>query len=296
MSVADTAKKPKKSLFGGASAIWFAAIACALVAAFVVVGILGKATARTTYWTLGVDVPARAQITPDMLREVTSTIDGAPKVALTPAYVRDNAVFAKVPMQVGDVLSTSTVGPLERIDTGLPKNFVATSFSVTPENAVAGKVRKGDYVDLIAVTGDEASNASAKVVLHHVLVLDVTVSPQTISEAANAGQEGADLNPGPESNAVRGGIPSLYTVAVTSVDAAKIALVRDKKLMLNLSANDASTALNATANLADMFSEDAVSNSGAGTEEAAKAAKEQAAAEGTGTSQQDTGDAVTPTN
>lgn len=282
MPSTDTAKK-KKSLFSGANAIWIAAIGCALVTALIMLSILGKATARTTYYTLGVNVPARTQITPEMLKPVTSTVDGAPAVALTPAHVRSKPVFAKVPLQVGDIISTSTVGPLERIDSGLPKNFVATSFSVTPENAVAGKVRKGDYIDLIAVVGDEATAAAAKVVLHHVLVLDVTVSPQTISDAANSGQEGDDLNPGPESNAVRGGIPSLYTVAVSSVDATKIALVRDKKLLISLSANDAGSDLDASSTLGDVFTGGAVSNSGAGTEAAANKAKAENGTTGTGT-------------
>lgn len=268
--------KPKKSLlgnlFGGQKTLWVAAIGAALTTAFVVLVILGTATARTTYYVLNKDVPARTQITPEMLTAVETTIAGAPTVALTPRYVTDNAVFSKVPMQTGDVLSTSTVAPLERIDSDLPAGFVVTSFQVTPENAVAGKVRKGDYIDMIAVNGDDAG-ATAKVVLHHVLVLDVTVASDTIADAANDGQVGAELNPGPESEAVRGGIPAVYTVAVSPLDATKIALVREMNLLVTLSANTTNGSVDAQTQLGNVFDSEKVSDSGAGTEKASESAK-----------------------
>lgn len=269
-------EKPKKSLLGnllgGAKTFWAGAIVAALTTAFIVLAILGTATARTTYYVLNKDVPARTQITPEMLTAVETTIAGAPTVALTPRYVAENAVFSKVPMQTGDVLSTSTVAPLERIDSDLPAGFVVTSFQVTPENAVAGKVRKGDYIDMIAINGDDVG-ATAKVVLHHVLVLDVTVAPDTIADAATSGQAGADINPGPESEAVRGGIPAVYTVAVSPVDATKIALVREKNLLVTLSANDTTGSVDAQTQLGNIFDSEKVGDSGAGTEKASESAK-----------------------
>lgn len=277
MSLTDSpTEKPKKSLLGnllgGAKTIWAAAIIAALVTAAIVLTILGSATQRTTYYALARDVPARTQITPEMLKPVESTVDGAPQVALTPRYVMENAVFSKIALRAGDVPSLSTVGPLTRIDASLPEGFVVTSFQVAPENAVAGKVRKGDYIDLIATQGDDTA-AVAKVVLHHVLVLDVAVSPETIADAATSGAEGEDLNPGPESEAVRGGIPMLYTVGVTSQDATKIALVREKNLLVTLSANKPNTGLAAQTGMDEVFTDETVGDSGAGTEKASQDAK-----------------------
>lgn len=291
MSLADTpAEAPKKKsllgrALGGAKTVWAAAIVSALVVAALVLNLLGTALARESYWVLGTNVAARTQITPDMLVEISTTKGGKPVNAIDLAEVNDNEYFALAPLRAGDVLSPSNVGPLTRIDSDLPDNFVVASFQVAPENAVAGKVRKGDYIDLIATNGDDAG-ATAKVVLHHVLVLDVTVAPETIADAATSGAEGSDINPGPESAAVRGGIPSLYTVGVTPADATRLALVRDKNIMVTLSANNTTGKVDAQTQLGNVFGAEPVGDSGAGTEKAAAKAKTedgQAASADTGT-------------
>lgn len=277
MSLAENpAEKPKKSLFsgllGGSKTIWVAAICAALLAAFIALTILGAATARESYLVLIQNVPARTQITRDMLDWKETVKDGIPPNAISEREILDGEVFALVPLRVGDVPSASTVGPLARIDSDLPANFVVASFQVTPENAVAGKVRKGDYIDMIATSGDDLG-AVAKVVMHHVLVLDVTVAPDTIADAATSGAEGADIDPGPESAAVRGGIPSVYTVAVSPADATRLALVRDKNIMVTLSANTTTGSVEAQTQMGNVFGPEAVGDSGAGTEKAAAQAK-----------------------
>lgn len=284
MSETTTSKSAKKSgllsgLLGGGKSYFVLALVAALFATGGVLTLLGQAAATTTYYVLTQDVPARTQITEALLAPVQTSLGGEPRNALDLVDIQEaNAeggpgAFALLPLQAGDVLSSSTVGPLDRISANLPDGFVAASFALTPENAVAGKIRRGDYIDVIAVsdsTGDAGS--TSKVVLHHVLVLDVTVAPETIADAATSGQAGADVAPGPESAAVRGGIPSLYVVGLSAEDAVKLALVRDKNLMIVLSANQTTGALDAQEQLGNVFGPDAVSDSGAGTAGAAATA------------------------
>lgn len=266
---AEESKHSKKGgllsgLLGGGKTIWAIAIVSALVTVFAALNILGNAAATQTYYVLGREIPARTQITPDMLVAKEAKVGEAPPTAFDVVYVRDNAVFSQYPLNTGDVISASNAGPLERINADLPDNFVAASFSIPPENAVAGKVRKGDFIDLIASTGEGDAGDTARVVLQHVLVLDVTVSPDSIAQEANDGQEGADLERGPESEAVRTGIPQVYTVGVSPEDATKLALVRPLNLFVVLSANLPDLAMNVQSQLGNVLQGN-VGDSSAGT-------------------------------
>lgn len=258
--VAASRKGFLAKLLGQGSSYWVIAVGAALLAVFGTLTILGNATATTTYYVLNQDVAARTQITPEMVTGKTVNVGGQPANALDITDLQSGQYFARVPLKAGDAVTSSTVGPLERITTSVPDGYVVASLQVEPENAVAGKVRAGDLIDVIAV--DEAGNsgATAKVVLHRVLVLDVTTNPDNIAQAATTEQVGDDL-PGPESNQVRGGIPMLYTVAVSPQDAAKLALIRDKHVMIVLSANKSSGSLDASVSIGDVFGAGPVSAS-----------------------------------
>lgn len=226
------------SALGGGKAIWVAAIVLALIAVFGALTILGNAAATQTYYVLGRDIAARTQITPEMLVAKEAKVDQAPPNALDPVAVRTGTVFSQIALKAGDVVSSSNAGPLNRITADVPQDFVAASFNAQPDIAVAGKVRSGDHIDLIATNDDGSAGPVSKVVLQHVLVLDVTVSPNSIAQSANNGQAGNGVaNPGPESEAVRGGIPAVYTVAVSPEDATKLALARNHDLYVVLSGN-----------------------------------------------------------
>ena len=172
---------------------------------------------------------ARApQITSDLLVPLEANINEAPPNAYDLVSVRDCDLFSKIPLEMGDVISASNSGPLERIRKEHPPIFVAASLAVAPENAAGGKVRTGGCVDVIAVNDEPGDpGASARVVLYHALVIDVTLSPQTIADSATDGQEGENLNPGPASAQVRSGIPSVYPLGVSRKDATKLALIGD---------------------------------------------------------------------
>ena len=269
MTVQASESKHKKnglvgSLLGGGKAVWALAIALALVAVFGTLTILGNAAATQTYYVLSRDIAARTLITYDMLEPREAKIDQAPPTAYDTTTVQIEPVFSKVALRAGDVVSTSVAGPLERITASVPDNFVAASFAAEPELVVAGKVRTGDHVDIIA-TDESGSTPRSKVVLQHVLVLDVTISPNQISVQANSGQEGQQVTtPGPESEAARSGIPSVYTIAVSQKDATKLALLRSFDLFVVLSGNVPDEVSMAETDVTDAFSS-APGDSSAGT-------------------------------
>jgi Flp pilus assembly protein CpaB len=253
----ESGHKKKKSLLsgilGGAKTIWVVAIVLALFAVFGALTILGNAAATQTYWVLGRDVPARTQVTPEMLVMKEAKVGGAPDTAYDDVFVRDNPVFTKIALGAGDIVTASNAGPLTRITEDVPENFVGASFTAEPEIAVAGKVRTGDFIDLIAVNDAATAGITSKVVLQHVLVLDVTVAPSSIAAEAVEGQEGENLDPGPESEAVRGGIPSVYTVAVSPKDATKLAVARAYDLYVVLSGNLPDTTVEVSTSANEMF-------------------------------------------
>lgn len=260
---------------GAGRTVFIAAMATGVMAVGVTALILGNAADTGTYYVLTADVAARTPITTDMLKPVTTSASGVPRSAYDPVYLQSHEVFAKYSLRANEMVTASNTGALEAINKDLPADFVVASLAAPAEDAVAGKVRRGDYVDVYAINGKSSGAASggvemSKLVLHHMLVLDVTVAPSTISEAAGDAQAGSNLAPGPESAAARGGIPALYTVAVSKQDAAKIALIREKDLFLTLSSNDGGTVplKDIQSDLGAVFDEKPVGDSGAGTAKA----------------------------
>jgi Flp pilus assembly protein CpaB len=268
MSVESVAGVPKKKgLLSGAKSYWVLALVVAALAAGGALSILGSAADQVSYWVLNQNVAARTQIQPEMLTEVRTSNGGQPRVAYDLPWIQQNTdrAFTKIPLSAGDILTKSNIGPLTRITDGLPKDFVVASVAVDAADAVAGKIRRGDYVE-VAATSDDPEGKVSKIVLHHVLVLDVTVAPKSIPQAANDGQAGETAGqPGPESAAVRGGIPSLYTVAVSPKDFTKLSLLKGTQLSLALSANQGGPNTNAQTSETDVFNGNAVGDSGAGT-------------------------------
>lgn len=276
MTMEDTPTAVRKKglfggLLGGGKTYFVFALLAAIVAAGGALQLIGSATQTATYYVLNRPVAARTPITPAMLTPVATNVSGVPPQAMSLAQVESGNVFARVALRPGDVLSPSVAGTLTPISSGLPSNFVVASFEVNPQDAVAGLIRRGDYIDLIATSGGSTAGAeeTAKVVLHHVLVLDVAVNPADIATAATSPPAGSNLNPGPASAAVHGGIPQMYTVALSPQDATTLALVRKMSLMVVLSANDsnspAGASVQAQTTLGNVFTNAPVGNAGAGT-------------------------------
>ena len=268
VSIPDGAVPKKGGLLKGARSIYALAGLLAVLAMFGALSILGSAADQVSYYVLKAPVAARTQITPTMLTEVKTSNGGQPRTAYDLAWVQTNQekAFTRIALRPGDTITASNVGPLTRITDGIPNTFVAASFAADPSDAVAGKVRRGDYIEIAAISEANAATGNvSKIVMHHVLVLDVTVAPATIAAAANDGQAGANLAPGPESAAVRGGIPSLYSVAVSPGDFTKLVLLKGKPLAVALSPNRTDSTINASSGQGDVFGDGPVADSGAGT-------------------------------
>ena len=167
---------------------------------------LSKILKTETYWVLNQDVPARTLITPDLLAEITTSDKTAPPTALTLADVEENTMFAQFPLKAGDTLTPSNVGGFEDISVGIPDNWVVTSFSVPSEDAVQGRIRRGTYFDMLAIT----KNGTFYPFIN-MLALETTIN---LSSASSADAVNTD-----EAHA---GQTTVYTVGVPPEDAARL--------------------------------------------------------------------------
>lgn len=275
-SSAAKAKKPSK-IFSGNKTWFIFAIISAVAAAAIIFGVLSQVVATTTYYVLGQNVPAHSKITHDMLKPVTTSQGGQPLNALSIGDVQNKPTYAKYELKTGDIVTQSNTGDFQPLSQGIPKDYVVASFSADAKNAVAGKLATGNYVDIIAINGSSAQPV-AKYVLRHVFVMDVSTDPSTIgadtstqtAPVAADGAPAAPAEPKSSQDQMRIGIPSLYTIALPAIDAAKLALVKDTTLMVVLSPASATdetfTDENIQSTLGDVFSDTAVGNSGKGTD------------------------------
>lgn len=245
---------------------WFGfAIAAAVIAAGLVFAVLSQISATTTYYVLNTSVPSRSQVLPSMLTEVQTSKGTEPQNALGLADVSYEPVFAKVDLNPGDILSASNTGDVIPLHQGIPENFVVASFAVDPNSAVGGKLNAGNYIDIYA-TSDGEVGRTTKSVLRHVLIMDVTASAAEFTEEDTVDNSGEGQS---AQDTLRSGVPFLYTVAVTEEDAAILANVREDNLFVALSSLQSDTAFqdkNIRVEQGQVYSDDAVGNSGAGTD------------------------------
>lgn len=259
--MAKQVAKDKEGLLKGKWSLFGLAIIIALVASYGAFTLLSKIADQVPYYVLKTNVAARVQITPNMLQKVSANIDGVPPTALSLGSLARGNLFTKIALHAGDVLTSSVVGTWQPLTANLPAGYLISSIKVVPEDAVGGKIAAGDYIDI----GAKSSGGKdiAKIVLHHVLVLDVSVDPANIANAANAStvnQSGT----GPDSPAIYGGVPSLYTLAVSANDFLVLTATRGNGLYLGISSNDGSGMLpNGYLDSSNIFAPGGVPDSGA---------------------------------
>jgi hypothetical protein len=245
------------------SRTWFiATITVAIIAAIAVFFAVSQVVAQTTYYVLAKDVPARTQITQDMLTPVTTSKGGQPRNTVDQSYVLSQETYAKIALKAGDTVTLSNSGPLEPITSGIPKDYVVASFVAPAETSVAGKLKRGDYIDIYSVT--EGDTATSKLSLRHVLVLDATNDGASAPEDTGANETSG--TPQAESAKVRTGIPTTYTIGLSSQDAAKLAVIQDAKKLVVLSPAEVKDTADISASLGDVTGPGAVSDSGKGTD------------------------------
>lgn len=246
-----------KGLLKGRWTLWVMALFFSLLAGFGALTILGDAADTTSYYVVGEDVPSGVQITSEMLVPVEVSVDGAPPQPLTRADFEYQPLYSKTPLEAGTVLQRSMVTDKQTLTSDLPEGFVLASILVSPEDAVGGRVTKGDFVDIAAVSDTDITQASSKVIMQRVRVMDVSVAPEQIAEAANqAGTNGLDESAA--SKALYSGEPSLYVLAVSYPDFAKLALIKDANIYLALSAEKEVDALDVYENGANLFAPGAI--------------------------------------
>lgn len=253
-------------LLKGRWVVWGMALFFSILAGIGVLLIVGKAADRVPYYIANADMPARTPITPANVRQVDVNADALPPTALTYADIAGGDLFTRVPLAAGDILTSAVTTGYEPVNYNIPDDFVTASIAVPPENAVGGKVKQGDYVDIAAVGSSSNANGDvAKVIMQNILVLDVTVDPSTIS-SASSNRRSADGGPGPDSAETRGGIPELYTLAVTPEDFTRLALASNNEIFFALSARKPPKELRASTSSDELLNRDVgVKDGGLGT-------------------------------
>lgn len=241
------------SILKGRWTLWAMALFFSLLAGFGALTILSSLADRVTYYVVNQDVPAGVEITTDLLAAVEAPADSLAPGTLTLEEITSQKWYSKVPLAYGTIIQSSTVTDNKSLTSDLPPGYVLATIMVEPENAVGGRIKKGDYVDIAAVSGTDLSNATAKIVMQRVLVVDVAISPASIADAAASNATGEEDIPVADENALYSGTPSMYTLAVSPQDFAKLALIRDANVYLALSASQTPAALDVQENGSSLF-------------------------------------------
>lgn len=237
--------------------LWIVALGFSLLAGAGALSILGQAADRVTYYVLNQAVAEGVKITPDMLAPREAPADGVPDKSLTPSDFQNYELYSVAAFEAGTVMQNSMVTMKNSsLTSELPAGFVLASVLVEPQNAAGGRVAKGDFVDIaVAATGGNLD--TAKIVMQHVKVMDVTVAPESIAEAAanrsktmGTPSNGTALADQP---ALYSGIPSMYLLAVSAKDFVKLALIHEKSLYLAISATQTPSSLNVSDSLSSIL-------------------------------------------
>lgn len=241
------------SILKGRWTLWAMALFFSLLAGFGALTILSSLADRVTYYVVNQDIPAGVAITTDLLAEVEAPVDSIAPGTLTLEDITSTTWYSKVPLAYGTVIQSSTVTDNKTLTSDLPPGYVLATIMVDPENAVGGRIKKGDYIDIAAVSGNDLENATAKIVMQRVLVVDVAISPADIADAAASNATGEEEVPLANENALYSGTPSMYTLAVSPQDFAKLALIREANIYLALSASQTPSSLDVQENGASIF-------------------------------------------
>lgn len=140
----STLAKPKKNV----SAILVLGIAAILIAGGLFFA-LSKMFETETYYILNQNVAAKTSINKSMLMPVETAKGTAPQNSISMSDIQKGTVYAKYPLNQGDVISSSNVGPIVSNYDGVPDEWVVTSFKTKSINSVDGTLTKGDYFDII---------------------------------------------------------------------------------------------------------------------------------------------------
>lgn len=176
----STVGPKKKKNFTAIFLAGFAIIAITAGIAFT----LSKLFATETYYVLNTDIPSKTQITKAMLIPQETAKGTAPQNAIGMGDIQRGTLFSKYPLFQGDVLASSNAGEVSNSFDGIPDDWVVISFTASADNAVDGKIMRGDYFDVIGVNPsevvanpeDEAGSTGGRYLITDVLALDINSS------------------------------------------------------------------------------------------------------------------------
>ncbi|OJV58708.1 MAG: Flp pilus assembly protein CpaB [Cellulomonas sp. 73-145] len=193
----------------------------AIVVFFAVVAFVGRVGSEvgpmTTAWELSRDVTAYEPVDGTMLHAVQMPERWLPKTAIrSQSEVQGLVAAANVP--AGSVLQKGMLVPRPGVQPG----YREVAIVVDAETGVAGKVKPGNHVDIIATTaaGKDGTPQKSEIWVSNALVLEVGV-PSDVSKSDAGG-----------SFATTKGVP--VTFALTSDDALRLAYVESFSVKLRL--------------------------------------------------------------
>lgn len=191
-------------------------IIVASIAAFVLSMTWLQSMAKTsTYYVLREDIPAKTMLTPELLYPVVTSENSEPMNAITmeelERSLEDGTPYiTQISLQAGDPITSSVVSGGEEasveISDAIPDSWVITSFGVSADNAVGGRIRSFDYFDMLVTIEGKTYYPFV-----NMLALDTTVSMNDASSAYAADTEEAYE-----------GQTSQYVVGMPPADAARL--------------------------------------------------------------------------
>jgi len=144
-------KKRKGGLTRGVALV--VAIACGVGAGAVFY--LSQALSNATETVVGYQVVAPIVANQPILRENTIPVqipaDSAPVNMLTGGELGSQTYFARVDIPANQVLTSVIASTATRTSTEIPSDWQILSFEVPAENAVAGRINPGDFVNMYVV-------------------------------------------------------------------------------------------------------------------------------------------------
>lgn len=182
---------PSKLNLKDSKLLIIAFIALAAVSFFLFLFLLRGFFQTETYYVLNEDIGPRVQIDPEQLDAKVVSDGQAPPNSLSLSDVQTGALYTQYPLRAGDTISESSVGTLSDIRVGVPDSWVITSFGVSADNAVGGRITRGTHFDIIAID-NTLDEPRAFYLFSNVLALDTTVSMEGASSPDAADSEEAD--------------------------------------------------------------------------------------------------------
>ena len=192
----------------------------AIVVFLAVVAFVGKVGAEvgpmTTTWEFSRDVTAYEPVEATMLREVQMPARWLPKTAIR-SRSEVTGLVAATDVPAGSVLQKGMLVPRPGVQPG----YREVAIVVDAETGVAGKVKPGNHVDIIATTAaSDTAPQKSEIWVSNALVLEVGLPADVSSSSANG------------SFATTKGVP--VTFALTSADALRLAYVESFSVKLRL--------------------------------------------------------------